>query len=173
MKENISHGIESFRIERHIEVKVRIRLLAAILDRGMGSDLPEAQAGMWASVSSLSVWKSFAYRSLPQQPLKLSVHKLDGSCFGKSMFSHDPRRINTHKLYICACKSIQLGTYDISCIMKSVHACVLYIIMYEIRIYFRMYTYKNIVNLDAITINMENFKFKQSCLLQGRQQQRS
>ncbi|KAG2713334.1 hypothetical protein I3760_04G172300 [Carya illinoinensis] len=36
---------------------------------------------MWASVSSLSVWKSFAYRSLPQQPLKLSVHKLDGSCF--------------------------------------------------------------------------------------------
>ncbi|GLT67803.1 hypothetical protein SLA2020_400860 [Shorea laevis] len=29
----------------------------------------------------MSVWKSLAYHRLPQQPLNLSVLKLDGSCF--------------------------------------------------------------------------------------------
>ncbi|KAG2718812.1 hypothetical protein I3843_03G230300 [Carya illinoinensis] len=47
----------------------------------MGPEGLSGGTGRWRFVSSLSVWKSFTYQSLPQQPFKLSVLKLDGSCF--------------------------------------------------------------------------------------------
>lgn len=50
--------------------------------------------------------KSFSYNKLPQEPLRLSVLKLDGSSFGKLLFVFSPSFVNADDLryvFVLAC----------------------------------------------------------------------
>ena len=120
----------------------------------------------------LNAWKStLTYQRLPQEPLNLSILKLDGSCFGIYTFSYSI--LLYIYIYICAwivsycmhaCR--QAGTY----MYIEMHAYILIVVnVQDIYIYIYIYMHK-FVNLDVITNRKILINVKQGCKLGGRQQ---